>query len=136
MEPSGYLDRPDYRVDVRRQRNLVRVSHEGVVLAETTAALVVDEQDHGLVLYIPRADVRTEHLAPSGQASTRCPYKGRAKYWRLRDGADPIAWEYPEPYLEVAILRDHLAFYQDRAVVQIGTAGPASSLSPAPAPRP
>jgi uncharacterized protein (DUF427 family) len=132
VEPSGYLDRPDYRVDVRRKRNLVRVSHEGVVLAETTAALVVDEQDHGLVLYIPRADVRTEHLASCDQTS-RCPYKGRAKYWRPRDGDGPIAWEYPEPYTEVAILRDHIAFYQDRAVVQIGAAAPAGSV---PAPRP
>lgn len=130
MEPSGYVDRPDYRVEVRRKRNLVRVIHEGVLLAETTAALVVDEQDHGLVVYVPRADVRTEHLAPSEQTS-RCPFKGRAKYWRLRDGDDPIAWEYPEPYTEVAILRDHIAFYQDVAVVQIGSATPATS-----APRP
>ncbi|MEU6752069.1 DUF427 domain-containing protein [Spirillospora sp. NPDC046719] len=126
MEPSGYADRPDYRVDVRRKRNLVRVTHEGVLLAETTAALVVDEQDHGLVLYVPRADVRTEHLAPSERTS-RCPFKGRARYWRLRDGTDPIAWEYPEPYPEVAILRDHIAFYQDAAVVRIGSATPVTS---------
>ncbi|GAA2121483.1 DUF427 domain-containing protein [Actinomadura napierensis] len=126
MEPSGYIDRPDYRVDVRRKRNLVRVTHEGVTLAETTAALVVDEQDHGLVLYIPRADVRTEHLAPSDRTS-RCPFKGQAKYWRPHDGDDPIAWEYPEPYTEVAVLRDHIAFYQDRAVVQIGAADPVTS---------
>lgn len=127
MEPSGWADRPDYHVDVRRKRNLVHVTHEGVTLAETTAALFVDEQDHGLVVYVPRADVRTEHLVPSGQTS-RCPFKGRAKYWRPRDGADPVAWEYPEPYTEVAVLRDHLAFYQDRAVVRIGVAEPAVSV--------
>jgi uncharacterized protein (DUF427 family) len=129
MEPSGYVDRPDYRVDVRRQRNLVQVTHEGVLLAETTAALVVDEQDHGLVVYVPRADVRAEHLAPSDRTS-RCPFKGQAKYWRLRDGDDPIAWEYPEPYTEVAILRDHIAFYQDVAVVRIGSATPVTSAPP------
>jgi uncharacterized protein (DUF427 family) len=130
MEPSGYADRPDYQVDVRRKRNLVRVTHEGVLLAETTAALFVDEQDHGLVAYVPRADVRTEHLAPSERTS-RCPFKGRAAYWRLRDGDDPIAWEYPDPYAEVAILRDHIAFCQDAAVVRIGSATPVNS-----APRP
>jgi uncharacterized protein (DUF427 family) len=129
MEPSGYVDRPDYRVDVRRQRNLVQVTHEGVLLAETTAALVVDEQDHGLVVYVPRADVRAEHLAPSERTS-RCPFKGQAKYWRLRDGEDPIAWEYPEPYTEVAILRDHIAFYQDVAAVRIGSAAPVTSAPP------
>ncbi|MFA1541928.1 DUF427 domain-containing protein [Actinomadura monticuli] len=130
MEPSGYVERPDYRVDVRRKRNLVHVSLDGVTLAETTAALLVEEQDHGLVLYVPRADVRFEHLAPSDHTS-RCPFKGRAKYWRPRDGADPVAWEYPEPYPQVAALRDHIAFYQDRAVVRIGVADPATS-----APRP
>ncbi|MWA02411.1 DUF427 domain-containing protein [Actinomadura sp. LD22] len=126
MEPSGYADRPDYRVDVRRKRNLVQVTHEGVLLAETTSALVVDEQDHGLVIYIPRADVRTEHLAPSDRTS-RCPFKGQATYWRLRDADDPIAWEYPEPYAEVAMIRDHIAFYQDAAVVRIGAATPVTS---------
>ncbi|TDC79493.1 DUF427 domain-containing protein [Actinomadura sp. 7K507] len=126
MEPSGYVERPDYRVDVRRKRNLVEVSHEGVTLAETTAALVVDEQDHGIVVYVPRADVRTERLAPSDHTS-RCPFKGTAKHWRPRDGADPIAWEYPEPYAQVAVLRDHIAFYQDRAVVRIGAADPVTS---------
>ncbi len=127
MEPTGYAARPDYIVDVRRKRNLVRVTREGVVLAETTAALFVDEQDHGLVLYIPRADVRTEHLAPSDRTS-RCPFKGQAKYWRPVDGDEPIAWEYPEPYTEVAVLRDHIAFYQDRTVVRIGIADPAVSV--------
>ncbi|TDC60950.1 DUF427 domain-containing protein, partial [Actinomadura sp. GC306] len=126
VEPSGYADWPDYRVDVHRKRNLVRVTHDGVTLAETTAALLVDEQDHGIAFYIPRADVRFEHLAPSDTTS-RCPFKGRAKYWRPREDPDPIAWEYPEPYTEVAILRDHIAFYQDRAVVQIGTANPVRS---------
>ncbi|MFD0852305.1 DUF427 domain-containing protein, partial [Actinomadura adrarensis] len=124
MEPTGYADRPDYIVDVRRKRNLVHVTHEGAVLAETTAALLVDEQDHGVVFYIPRADVRTEHLTPSDQTS-RCPFKGQAKYWRRKDGSDPIAWEYPAPYTEVAVLRDHIAFYQDRTIVRIGTADPA-----------
>ena len=123
VEPSGYVDRPDYRVDVRRKRNLVQVACDGVTLAETTSALLVDEQDHGIVLYVPRADVRTEHLAPSDHTS-RCPFKGRATYWRLRDADEPIAWEYPEPYPEVAVLRDHIAFYQDRAVVRLGTADP------------
>ncbi|TDC57455.1 DUF427 domain-containing protein [Actinomadura sp. KC345] len=126
MEASGYVERPDYRVDVRRKRNLVQVSHEGVTLAETAAALVVDEQDHGIVVYVPRADVRTEHLAPSDHTS-RCPFKGTAKYWRLRDGTEPVAWGYPEPYPQVAVLLDHIAFYQDRVVVRLGVADPVTS---------
>jgi uncharacterized protein (DUF427 family) len=119
-EASGLAGRPDCRVDVHRKRNLVQVTYEGVLLVESQAALCVDEQDHGLVFYIPRADVRTEHLS-SSDVTSRCPFKGWAKYWRLRDESQPIAWEYPE----VAILGDHVAFYQDRAFVRIGTADPA-----------
>ena len=43
------------------------------------------------------------------------------------DGTEPVAWEYPDPYLEVAILRDHIAFYQDRVSVEVGVATPAVS---------
>jgi uncharacterized protein (DUF427 family) len=120
VEPSGYVSRPDYRVDVRRHRNLIEVTAGGQVLASTRAGLLVDEQDHGLVFYIPRADVRMELLAGLDQTS-RCPYKGQARYWRSVEGTDPIAWEYPDPYPEVAVIRDHVAFYQDRVSVTIGT---------------
>lgn len=123
---SGYLDRPDYIIDVRRRRNRVTVTvlggdHE---LAETRAALVVDEQDHGIVFYIPRGDVRTELLEPHA-ATSRCPFKGVAAYWRLAGGDEPVAWEYAEPAPEVALISDHLAFYQDRVRLTVGVADPA-----------
>lgn len=124
MTQTGYFERPDYRVDVRRLRNRVRVTASGPVIAETTASLLVDEQDHGLVFYIPKDDVRLELLTPTDDSS-HCPYKGDAVYWRLADGAEPIAWGYPEPYREVALLLNHIAFYQDRVAVEIGVANPA-----------
>ena len=100
---SGYEDRPDYSVGVRRKRNRITVTvGEGVVLADTSAALLVDEQDHGIVFYIPRGDVRTDLLARH-DASSHCPFKGDAAYWRLADDEDPIAWEYPAPLPEVAL---------------------------------
>lgn len=124
MQPSGYVDRPDYRVDLLRRRNRVTVRHNGRVLAETEASLLVDEQDHGVVFYIPDADVRFDLLVPTDDRS-RCPYKGDARYWRLVDGVGPVAWAYPEPYPEVAQLAGHVAFYQDRVQVEIGVATPA-----------
>lgn len=124
MQQSGYVERPDYRVDILRRRNLVTVRQAERVIATTTAALVVDEQDHGLVFYIPATDIRFDLLIPTDDTS-RCPYKGDATYWRLADGDEPIAWTYPDPYPQVSQIRGHIGFYQDRVTVEVGVATPA-----------
>jgi uncharacterized protein (DUF427 family) len=124
MSVSGWVERPDYRVDILRRRNLVTVRHGGRTLARTTAALLVDEQDHGLVFYVPEDDVDFDLLRPSDDSS-RCPWKGDASYWRLADGGEPVAWTYRDPYPQVAPIRGHLGFYQDRVTVEVGVATPA-----------
>lgn len=122
LRRSGYAERPDYRVDILARRNRVVVRSGDVVLAETERPLVVDEQDHGLVVYVPRDDVRMQHLAPSDTV-TYCPFKGRARHWRLAAGDDTaVAWSYEEPYPEVGRIAGYVAFYQDRVTVEIGVA--------------
>ena len=123
-EVSGWIARPDYRVDILPRRNDVTVRAGERILASTTAALLVDEQDHGLVFYVPEADVNFELLTPTDDR-TRCPYKGDASYWRLVDGSVAVAWTYRKPYPEVTRLLGHIGFYQDRVTVQIGIANPA-----------
>jgi uncharacterized protein (DUF427 family) len=123
-EPSGFVSRPDYRVDLLRRRNLVTVRAGDRVIAHTECPLVVDEQDHGLVVYVPDADVDFTQLTPTDDSS-RCPYKGNATYWRLTDGTEPVAWAYNEPYPQVAQIAGHIGFYQDRLSVEIGVATPA-----------
>jgi uncharacterized protein (DUF427 family) len=49
VEDSGFVARPDYRVEVLARRNRVTVSFDGEVLADSVRTLLVDEQDHGLV---------------------------------------------------------------------------------------
>jgi uncharacterized protein (DUF427 family) len=124
MEPSGYVERPDYRVDVLARRNLVTVRSGERLIARTVAPLLVDEQDHGVVVYIPETDVDLSQLAPIPHTS-RCPYKGNATYWSLAGDSQPIAWTYREPYPQVARIAGHIAFYQDRVSVEIGVATPA-----------
>ena len=121
-EPAAYTDRFDYRVDILPRRNRVTVTAGDVVLAETNRPLLVDEQDHGLVFYLPADDVHLEHLTPVDHV-TRCPWKGRATHWALAGGDDtPVAWTYEDPYDEVARIRGHIAFYQDRVTVAVGQA--------------
>jgi uncharacterized protein (DUF427 family) len=124
VSESGWAARPDYRVDILPRRNLVTVRRGDDVLARTTAALLVDEQDHGLVFYIPEADVNWGFLEPVDHR-TRCPYKGFASHWQLVNGSEPAAWAYLDPYPEVARIKGHVGFYQDRVTVEVGVATPA-----------
>jgi uncharacterized protein (DUF427 family) len=124
MQESGYVDRPDYRVDLLRRRNKVTASKDGVILAQTERPLLVDEQDHGIVFYFPEGDVRLDKLSEI-EHSTRCPYKGSASHWSIIGTDEPIAWTYREPYPQVTQILGHIAFYQDRVDVQVGVANPA-----------
>jgi uncharacterized protein (DUF427 family) len=121
----------DYRVDIHRRRNRVTATLDGVELARTERVLLVDEQDHGLVFYFPRNDVRLDLLAAVPDLSTVCPWKGTASYWRKADGSEPIAWAYETPKPEVAQIRDHIAFYQNKVTVAVGVAPYLAAAAPA-----
>jgi len=127
MEPSGYVDRPDYRVDIMARRNRVTVSIGDDVLANSQRCLLVDEQDHGLVFYFPPEDVRLDLFVPDAR-TTRCPFKGTATYRKYAGPeGDVLIWTYEEPYPEVARLAGYVAFFQDAVQVRVGVANPAVS---------
>ncbi len=124
MEESGYVERPDYRVDLLARRNRVTATFGGMVLAESTGCLLVDEQDHGLVFYFPPVDVRLDLFEPDGRTS-RCPFKGTATYRKLSHAdREVLAWSYEEPYQQVARIAGYVAFYQDVVDVAVGAADP------------
>ena len=124
MEPSAFIDRPDYRVDILARRNRVTVFADGELLADSERCLLVDEQDHGLVFYFPPEAVRLDLFLPDDR-TTRCPFKGTATYRRYPSaGGEVLIWSYEEPYPEVARLAGYVAFFQDAVQVQIGVADP------------
>ena len=127
MEPSGYDERPDYRVDILARRNRVTVTVDGEILADSVRTLLVDEQDHGLVFYFPPGDVRLDRFEADDRTS-HCPYKGDASYRRLaRDGGAVLSWSYEDPFPEVARLAGYCAFFQDAVDLRVGVADPAVS---------
>lgn len=96
----------------------VRVSRRGAVLAESRDALRVLETGRDVydpVIYIPVADLAVP-LRPVGDKSTHCPLKGDASYFAL-DGEE-IAWTYDRPFERAAMLRDHVAFYPAKVVME------------------
>ncbi|WP_280434758.1 DUF427 domain-containing protein [Nocardia carnea] len=118
--PSGYQHRPDYRVDLLARTNTMTATLDGRQLAVSDECLLVDEQDHGLVVYFPSQAVNSGLLEPV-ELHTVCPFKGEASYWTLPGSDRPwVAWSYPQPHPQVARLAGYIAFDQSAVQVTIG----------------
>ncbi|WP_296605469.1 DUF427 domain-containing protein [Nocardioides sp.] len=91
------------------------------MVADTGAALTLQEADYPPVQYVPLGDVDAEVLERSDH-TTYCPYKGDASYYSLvADGQthDNAVWAYEVPYDAVAPIAGHVAFYPDVVDVRV-----------------
>lgn len=107
---------PYSRVDVLHSSRHVRVERNGELLAESTRPRLLFETGLPTRYYLPKQDVRMELLAPSA-TTTRCPYKGEAVYWSLRQGDEIVpdfVWSYPSPIPECAKIENLLCFFNER----------------------
>lgn len=115
----GFVSRPDYRVDLLPESRRVKVVFDGVTIADSGAALRVEETAHNPVFYLPEKDVRLD-LMHATEHHTRCPYKGEASYWTIEvpghanGRSENAVWAYPSPYDEVSGLAGYYAFYPNR----------------------
>jgi uncharacterized protein (DUF427 family) len=112
---------PYHRVDVLDTSRHVRVSVNAEVIADTTRAKVIFETGLPPRWYIPAEDVRAEALVDS-DTRTGCAYKGFASYKSVRAGGEleeDLVWVYTDPRREVAPIKDLLAFFNERADIEI-----------------
>ncbi|HVJ98286.1 MAG TPA: DUF427 domain-containing protein [Acidimicrobiia bacterium] len=89
---------------------------DGIMLADSTRAIVLHEAQLPPRWYIPKTDVRMDLLTPTATASL-CPYKGQAEYWTARVGdhdAVDIAWSYPTPLPESERIAGLISFYNEK----------------------
>jgi len=91
----------------------VRVTRNGEVIAESRDALAMKEGSYPVVYYIPRADVKMDKLARSSH-KTHCPFKGDASYFSFKNGPENAVWTYEQPFDEMLVIKDRLAFYPDK----------------------
>ena len=107
---------PFSRIDVLESRRAVSVVVGGETVAESTRARFLFETGLPTRYYIPAEDVRADLLTPS-ETVTACPYKGRASYHSLRLGDrtfKDLVWFYPDPLPEVARIKNHLCFFNEK----------------------
>jgi uncharacterized protein (DUF427 family) len=103
---------PFRRVDCLPSSRRVRVEANGQLLAESWRCVFLFETGLPTRFYMPLDDVRREYLEPS-RFETRCPYKGRARYYDVRVGASHFkdkVWYYPEPVHEAARIKGLVSF--------------------------
>jgi uncharacterized protein (DUF427 family) len=114
---GGHPRSPYARVDAIRSSRHIRVEIDGVVLAESTAPVLLFETGLPTRHYIQRTAVDfslLEHTA----TTTYCPYKGTTSdYWSARIGDavhKNIAWSYAYPSSQVLQIAGLVAFYDER----------------------
>lgn len=110
------IDGPKHRIFVERSAKRVRIELAGTVVADTTRAQQLHETGLLPAYYIPLDDVSRDLLTPT-QHHTTCPFKGEASYFTVTVGdrvEENLVWTYPDPFAEVGVITDHVAFYLDR----------------------
>jgi uncharacterized protein (DUF427 family) len=113
---------PYTRVDALRSTRTVRVELDGVVLAESSAPVMVFETGLPTRCYLDRSAVDFSYLRPS-ETVTACPYKGRtSSYWSVQVGEElhaDLVWSYDFPTRELLPIAGLIAFYDEKVDVSI-----------------
>lgn len=115
----------EYPITVSPTGGRVTVRIGGEVVAETDKALTLQESTRPAVHYIPLADVRQEMLSRTATTSY-CPFKGDAAYYTVTTAAGQTiadaTWTYEQPFPAVAAIAGHVAFYPDKADINVAGA--------------
>jgi len=107
---------PHSRIQILPSSRHVTVGVDGVVVVDTHRPTFLHESGVIRRTYFSKLDVRMDLLTPTDKTS-RCPYKGTARYWTLDTPTGQhvdIAWSYPSPFRESAQIAGLVAFYDER----------------------
>src|SRR5215813_4713737 len=111
----GYKRHPEHRVVTEPAVARIQVVFNGELIADSEDAIKLEETGHDPVYYLPRKDVELDRLIPTTDR-THCPLKRYASYFTLSNGRteENAVWSYEEPYNEVSVIKDRLAFYPNK----------------------
>jgi uncharacterized protein (DUF427 family) len=113
---------PYTRVDALRSTRTVRVELDGVLLASSSAPVMVFETGLPTRYYLNRTEVNPGHLLPTATV-TACPYKGKTSgYWSVRVGETvypDLAWAYDFPTRQLLPIAGLIAFYNEKVDIDV-----------------
>ena len=111
----------DHPITIAPTEGRVQVRVNGELVADTRAALGLAESTYPVVQYIPLGDVDPAVLSCT-DTRTYCPYKGDASYYSVTAGGTTVEdaiWTYEAPYPAVAAIAGHVAFYPNKADINV-----------------
>jgi uncharacterized protein (DUF427 family) len=120
-EMVGHVRDPYHRVDVLESSRHVKVSLDGVPLAETKRPKALYETGLPSRWYIPPEDVHLDLLVPS-DTKTTCAYKGHASTLSVKLNGEvkkDLVWTYAEPRRDAERIRGHLCFYNEFVDIEV-----------------
>lgn len=107
---------PSHPITVEHSPSRVVVKFGGVVVADTTEAVILKQPSSPERFVIPRKDVKMELLERSEKTSY-CPYKGDVSYFNLKSGdasSANAAFSFETPHAAVAELKGRIGFYTEK----------------------
>lgn len=121
QEVFGHPRSPYTRIDALPSSRHVRVTLDGVVIADSHSPTLLFETGLPVRYYLPKPHVRMDLLTHTDTV-THCPYKGRAEYWSVDTGTTKhadLAWSYRTPLPESRPIAGLIAFPQDRVEIEV-----------------
>ncbi|HEY0686663.1 MAG TPA: DUF427 domain-containing protein [Steroidobacter sp.] len=112
----GHAKHPSHKISERHLADRMQVVVNGETVGDSKDVIEVEEDGYPARYYFPRADVKMDLLERSA-TTTRCPFKGEARYFNLKVGGeklDDAVWTYEDPYDEHLELTERVAFYDDK----------------------
>lgn len=106
------MSRAGGAISIEPYHGTVDVKFSDAMIASTKDALVLREEGHDPVFYIPFEQIYFDFLRPS-KTRTHCPLKGDARYWSVEavgEAADDVMWAYETPYEQARQISGHGAF--------------------------
>ena len=103
----------DHALYLEESPKRVRVVFGGEVVADSYRAKLLHEAGLLPIYYFPQEGVRMDLLEETDH-TTHCPFKGDASYFSFKGGPENAVWSYEQPYDEMMLLKDRLAFYPDK----------------------
>ena len=106
-----------HKITITPFNGRVRVLLDGETVAESDAALALNEGPMPVVYYLPAESLAAGRTVESAHTS-HCPFKGDASYWHLKRGDGELAenamWSYRTPLASVSEIAGYVAFYTSR----------------------
>ncbi|KFB09215.1 DUF427 domain-containing protein [Nitratireductor basaltis] len=108
------------RISIRPYDGTVNIFFSDAVVASTEKALVLEEQGHKPVYYVPFEHIYFDFFRKS-PTTTTCPFKGQASYWSVEavgEAADDVLWSYETPHEDVRQIAGYGAFDPNKVDIE------------------